>query len=97
MALSYTLSSAEALANAHPLTFEIPSLESRSNIKTDGDAHAKLLFTDGEKTERMWVQVTDKRGDTYTGLLSNEPVFLSPAYGDLVEFKAEHIADIMWS
>lgn len=48
----------------------------------------------------MWVIVSEKLGDTYVGILDNQPAYLDPdddfylGFGVEVPFKAEHITSI---
>jgi uncharacterized protein YegJ (DUF2314 family) len=44
--------------------------------------------------ERMWVEVTKRDGDRFTGKLLNDPVFIDGlVYADEVHFGTEHIID----
>ncbi|WP_198991051.1 hypothetical protein [Hymenobacter sp. BT559] len=87
-------------------SFWIPALEARQAIKR-GQA-ARLIFdieVDDERTidvvgERMWVIVKEKIGDTYIGILDNQPACLDfeddfyLRLGAEVPFLAEHVIDI---
>ena len=48
----------------------------------------------------MWVIISEKIGDTYIGILDNQPVCFDPAdnfylsFGAEIPFLAEHIIDI---
>ncbi len=99
----WTLASAEAAHARTPQTFLIPD-RARREALTPGDA-AKLLFDiqtrEGGRIhrgiDRMWVIVKKRIGDTYVGVLDNDPglvegVNLRP--GTEVRFLAEHVADI---
>lgn len=60
---------------------------------------AKLKFTDGDRTEYVWVQVTkaDKENNKYEGSLDNIPALVQcVAYNDNVEFKKEDILQVNW-
>jgi uncharacterized protein YegJ (DUF2314 family) len=44
--------------------------------------------------ERMWVKITKRDGDQFTGTLLNDPAFIDGLiYGDEVHFSTEHIVD----
>jgi hypothetical protein len=101
----WQLRSGEASHRQHPETFWIPPLQQRQNLKR-GQA-ARLIFDieaeeDGTVVvggERMWVIVAEKIGDTYIGILDNQPalersdsVYLR--FGAEVPFRAEHVIDI---
>jgi hypothetical protein len=87
-------------------SFWIPALEARQTIKR-GQA-ARLIFDievdDAGKIEvvgeRMWVIVKEKIGDTYIGILDNQPAcsdFEDDVYlclGAEVPFLAEHVIAI---
>lgn len=103
----WQLRSAEESHRKHPDTFWIPSLVERKNLKR-GQA-ARLIFEiEGEEEdgtvsvqgERMWVIVAEKVGDTYIGILDNQPACLEQSdevylrYGAEVPFLAEHVIDI---
>jgi hypothetical protein len=51
----------------------------------------KVRFTQRGESERMWVQVTGKRGRKYTGILDNEPVVVDKRLGDRVSFSKSRI------
>ena len=89
-------------ANA-PETFWIPSRVERDNLQ-QGD-FAKLIFricVDDEEdpvaVERMWILVRGKLGDTYFGILDNEPDALAENEefwaGTELPFRAEHVINI---
>ena len=104
----WQLASGEKANAEHPDTFWIPEKERRENLKR-GDA-AKLIFeleAEHEDTgaieigrERMWVIVAEKIGNTYIGILDNQPAMIEPAdnvylrFGAEVPFTAEHVIDI---
>jgi hypothetical protein len=102
----WELRSAEKSHAKYGEKFWIPSLEQRQSIER-GQA-ARLIFdikTNNEGKleiagERMWVIVKEKIGDTYIGILDNQPTcsnFEDDVYlclGAEVPFLAEHVIDI---
>jgi hypothetical protein len=103
----WQLCSGEESHRNNPDTFWLPPLEQRQNLKR-GDA-AKLIFEiEGEEEdgavavqgERMWVIVSDMIGQTYMGILDNQPICLQRSddvylrFGAEVPFRAEHVIDI---
>src|SRR4029450_2470717 len=81
---SWELRSAEESHRLNPDTFSIPPREAREGLRR-GQA-ARLIFDietdDGGRMvvggERMWVIVADKQGDTYIGILDNQPATVEP-------------------
>ena len=102
----WELRSGEGLHAESPTTFWIPPLEHRQRLPRG--AGVKLVFDvqgvgdDGAaviQRERMWVIVSEQRGDVYIGRLDNDPsVEPSPdtylARGAEIPFRAEHVVDI---
>src|SRR5215510_4632627 len=102
----WELRSAEESHRMNPDTFWIPAQSDRENLRR-GQA-ARLIFdieTDDSGNiavggERMWVIVAEKHGDTYIGILDNQPATVEPAdtvylcFGAEVPFRAEHVIDI---
>ena len=104
----WQLASGEKANAEHPDTFWIPEWKRLDNLQR-GDA-AKLIFEiEGQDAdtgaievsrERMWVIVSGKIGDTYIGILDNQPATIEPAdnvylrFGAEVPFTAEYIIDI---
>ena len=96
----YELDNGEEIHNEYPETFEIPPREIRDNLKVG--YLVKLIFRMEQRTnqeeisvERMWVEITEKKGSYYSGVLDNDPstdVFVE--CGITVNFKAEHIIQI---
>jgi Uncharacterized protein conserved in bacteria len=95
----YTLVDAVKESTNNPRTFLIPTdaeisaLSERSTVK--------LIFLlkktpkDGSRAERMWVKISDIKGNTYTGTLTNTPCYLkSLSPGDTVSFCVQNIASI---
>lgn len=76
----------------HPDTFEIPD-ETHKLVVCAGD-YVKLMFRDEAGTvERMWVEVTAD----CVGKLANHPEKLKGvAYGEPIQFKPEHIINIIY-
>lgn len=80
-----------------PYTFYIPSKQVIDKLSI-GDI-VKLRFmgeteTDGLAGERMWVEITERIGEKFKGLLTNEPNDLKDLkIGQEVLFKLENICD----
>jgi len=103
----WQLRSGEKSYREHPDTFWIPPLEQRQNLKR-GQAVRLIFEIEGEEEngsvsvqgERMWVIVAEKVGDTYIGILDNQPACLERSdevhlrFGAEVAFRAEHVIDI---
>jgi hypothetical protein len=103
----WQLRSGEESHRQHPGTFWIPPLEQRENLKR-GQAVRLIFEIEGEEEdgsllvqgERMWVIVAEKVGDTYIGILDNQPSCLERSdgvylrFGAEVPFRAEHVIDI---
>jgi hypothetical protein len=103
----WQLRSGEQSHREHPDSFWIPSSSDRQSLQR-GQA-AKLMFDieyeeeDGSiaiQVERMWVIVAECVGDTYIGILDNQPACFEPSddvylrLGAEVPFRAEHVIDI---
>ncbi len=103
----WQLRSGEESHREHPDTFQIPPLDERQGLKR---GHAVRLFFDiegneddgsvGVQCERMWVIVSEGVGDTYVGILDNQPACLERSdsvylrFGAEVPFRAEHVTAI---
>jgi len=81
-----------------PYTFYQPSEPLIARL-APGDS-AKLIFgfesqdPRAPAAERMWVEITERDGDHFRGVLDNTPHFLRGlSLGDAIEFEAHHIAD----
>jgi hypothetical protein len=103
----WQLQSGEEMHWDHPDTFWIPPANARATLQR-GNA-AKLLFeieayledgSVGVQGERMWVIVAERLGDTYIGILDNQPACLDKServylcFGAEIPFRAEHVIDI---
>lgn len=91
--MKYTLMDCEEQNAKHPDTFQI---DDSSNVQV-GD-WAKLVFQGEDHfDERMWVKVITVIGDTFMGVLDNEPVLFEKedlALGHVVVFERRHIANV---
>ena len=102
---TWWLDSAEARHEVNPRSFFIPPVIDRQQLAVGRSA--KLVFEFDERIvdgirrtgERMWVEVVERREDGgYRRTLVNDPVVLHElAYGELVEFRPEHVAAIEYS
>lgn len=94
----YTLEDAVEFHEAYPRTFIIPS-QAEIDALTEGML-VKLIFIlntpqDGCGAERMWVEITERKGDSFWGILDNDPRYIkSVKAGDIVRFESNHIAAI---
>ena len=84
----------EKLNQEHPDTFYMPPREDRENVDK-GDL-VKMIFTSEVcGGERMWVIVTSRAGDGFTGILDNDPFSIEElSAGAEVKFGPEHIIEI---
>lgn len=98
MIRSWKLRNAVEAQREAPYTFYRPSDEILAALKP---GHlVKLAFDlaspgpSAQGGERMWVVVTDRQADRFSGTLDNEPVVCTDlAHGDLIEFESIHIID----
>jgi hypothetical protein len=104
---SWELRSGEVSHAANPKTFWIPPLAQRQGLRRgDGvklDFDIEAVEEDGSLSrhgERMWVIVTGHHGDTFIGILDNQPEAIEPGEGVYLQkgaeipFLAEHVVDI---
>lgn len=96
---SWQLEDAQKLADEFPYTFYKPSDQVMAKLEV-GDL-VKLIFEftsdnpDDPTAERMWVEIAEIKGDSFTGYLNNEPAFIKDLkHQDSVEFRHCHIVDI---
>ncbi len=82
----------EQISAETPDRYVIPPRELRERVGP-GDS-VKLVWTDGEFTERMWTQVLAERNGRLIGYLDNDPINMSIRQGTLVEFGPEHILEL---
>ncbi len=94
--VDFRLGNGEALHRAAPRSFFIPGRAERDSLRP-GDV-AKVLFEIIDpgpgmpSAERMWVGVTGRDADGYTGVLTNVPsVITTIRQGDTVRFGPEHV------
>jgi hypothetical protein len=82
----------------YPRTYLIPTPEEINNLHPG--MLVKLVFVleemiDGCGAERMWVEITEINGNTFYGILTNVPRYLSTIEpGDTIQFSGNHIAAI---
>jgi hypothetical protein len=95
--VTFQLADAELRHAESPEAFEIPSAAERKSLNV-GDG-VKLVFeiTDGSRTEveRMWVEVTGRKEDSFEGLLNNDPYCTDELKsGEPVTFEPRHVIQI---
>jgi uncharacterized protein YegJ (DUF2314 family) len=91
----YKLMNAKLQSKKYPESFEIPSMTEIKNLRSG--SYVKLCFEEiGLNSERMWVKLTDIKGDNFHGILHNQPFGLTTVkHGDLVKFNSKHILSVM--
>ena len=90
--MSAELADATEIHGKYPDTFWIPSPKTLAALKA-GD-YVKLIFVNQPHSERMWVGIVTRDGDSFTGVLMDEPCELtSIKEGDTVSFQTRHIID----
>lgn len=85
---------AVAAQNRQPDAFEIPTRKAR-HAAHPGDT-VRLGFLHQGQTERMWVRITDRRGNTLRGNLRNSPFLLTGQlnHGQEISFQDRNILAI---
>ena len=85
---------AVAAQRKHPDAFEIPTRKIRHATNT-GDS-VRIGFIHANQTERMWVRITSRHGDTLHGNLRNVPFLLTEHlnHGQEIIFRDKNILDI---
>lgn len=78
----------------HPETFWIPSADEKAALRP-GDDVRLMWSVRRSHGERMWVRITQRNGDEFTGTLENWPVMAYLRHGDRVRFQADHIIDYL--
>ncbi len=79
-------------ADALTWTFTNEELE-----RLQSGAIIKVRFlTDEDRniTESIWMQLVEKNGSIWRGILCNHPFGLAAEFGDEVEFRADQIIDV---
>ncbi|WP_090938733.1 DUF2314 domain-containing protein [Azotobacter beijerinckii] len=95
--MKYTLDSGEELSREFPETFWMPPRDERENL-LPGEL-VKLMFRisleEDQHVERMWVIVKERKGNSYIGVLDNDPYCTAELRtGEEVEFCPEHVIQI---
>lgn len=75
----------------HPTSFWVPEDEDKADIRP-GDLVKLMWSVERFPGERMWVRVTERKGDRLRGTLENWPVYVYMHPGEEVSF---HIHDII--
>lgn len=97
MTNNWTLEDAEKRNAEFPDTFSIPSKDVRENLEKG--SIVKLIFlpenNEEVEAERLWVEVTDKKDNVYTGRVDNDPEHIEGLKdGDIVTFEPRHVSAI---
>ncbi|MEM7612133.1 MAG: DUF2185 domain-containing protein [Pseudomonadota bacterium] len=92
------LEDASAIAEQAPYTFWLPSDAIIAKLAPGNQV--KLIFVfdsddpEAPRAERMWVDVRERNGTLFRGLLDNEPKYMTGiSHGDSLEFAPNHIVD----
>jgi hypothetical protein len=100
MEKSYYLQDVTQSAGENPRHFPVPAAEEISNLKPGDKVRLFFVLTfeteDGCRAERMWIELTETNGTQFTGLLTNQPVYIKDlAAGDSITFEGKHIASVL--
>ena len=98
--MSYNIVDPRPLQAAAPYTFYLPSEAALAHLAPGDLVKLMIASTSPDPTyeaERMWVILTERTGDTFTGLLDNQPEDIPGlALGDRLRFAAHTVLDIIW-
>ncbi len=96
MSKTWSLEDVTLIARDAPYTFYLPSAALLDKLAV-GDI-VKLMFhcevenDKGWSAERMWVIITARDGDDFTGTLDNKPYYIPDlTLGDFLQFETRHI------
>lgn len=96
MIKTWNLEDVTEIKKEAPYTFYLPSKFVTDNLKPGNIV--KLMFMcdvendKGWSAERMWVIITDRNEDSFTGTLDNNPYYIPDLkYKDVIEFEVKHI------
>ena len=92
----WDLEDATVRASQYPYTFWKPSQELVE--KLERGHFVKLIFAlrspgkEDPDAERMWVEITERKKDDFSGRLDNQPEYIAGLnLGESIEFQAKHI------
>lgn len=87
-----TFTDAQAMARAHPDTFEAPGAAELARV-----GPGSLVKVCASDCERFWVEVSGRVADTLFGTVDNDLLYTDQhglALGDRVAFELRHIYDV---
>jgi hypothetical protein len=96
----WSLDNAEALHQAHPRSFFIPSVQRRQRLRHDDWVRLVFLVVSDEPEapsgQRMWLTEIRQTGEgRYIGVLTNAPAAIKDlSRGEEIEFGPEHVITI---
>ena len=88
--MNYTYICAQGMAQQHPDTFEVSSIDHMREVVQPG-VHAKVAI----EGERIWTMVTDVDGVKVKATLANDPFGFDGAHGDALGYELRHIYNVM--
>jgi hypothetical protein len=90
----FRLESAQGMAQQHPDTFEVASIERLQECVKPG-VYAKVCVLDGAfQGERIWTQVTEVDEFKVKATLANEPFGFNAEHGDPIEYQLHNIYNV---
>jgi len=92
--MSYKYESAQGMAQQHPDTFEVASIDHLREVVKPG-VYVKVCILSGMYgAERIWTDVVSVDGIKVKATLANDPAGLDAEHGDPVEFQLQHIYNV---
>lgn len=95
---SWFLEDTTETVKTYKYTFYVPSQPVIDALKL-GDL-ARIIFVfhsddpNAPRAERMWVEIKSRSKDSFTGYLTNQPLYIKDLnMGDIIEFESKHIID----
>lgn len=91
---SWKLGIAKKRQEEAPYTFYVPPKNILDKLKKDNIAKLLFEFSGGKvaSTEKMWVLITERKGDKFNGILDNDPVEIKDLkHGDKIKFESKHV------
>jgi len=92
--MKYIFESAQGMAQQHPDTFEVASIDHLREVVKPG-VYAKVCVTDGMYGgERIWTDVVEVDDLNVKATFANDPAGIDAEHGDPIEYQLQHIYNV---
>lgn len=92
--MKFRFESAQGMAQMHPDTFEVASIDRLREVVQPGVFAKVCIYDKDGHGERIWTTVVEVDDVNVKATLANQPFMIDADHGDALEYQLQHIYNV---